>query len=101
MATTIRFYIAFLCCLAANVAIAQEVKDSTNAKLVVVHREVGLNVTALLDRFLPFGMQQFTGTNDIMFKRYRNDRAFKFGLSIQKIVAASPSENGLTRARGS
>ena len=75
----VRFIIGFW--LFSTSVWAQTTPDSAAA--VVIHREIGLNTTALLDRFLPFGVQQFTGPTDLMFKRYRNNRAFKFGISAQ------------------
>ncbi len=85
----------FICLFSTQILAQQNAADSaTNAPpQVLVHREIGFNTTALLDRFLPFGVQQFTGPTDITFKRYRNNRAVKIGISAQAV----PDQNTQNR----
>ncbi|MFM2268227.1 MAG: hypothetical protein RL757_1668 [Bacteroidota bacterium] len=94
--SVLKMGIALFVCIFSTQLLAQK-NEADSSRIgsgeVLVHREIGLNATALLDRFLPFGVQQFTGPTDITFKRYRNNRAVKIGISAQAV----PDQNTQNR----
>ncbi len=48
------------------------------------YKEVGLNMTSLISRIVPFGNQlPLAGPTTIYLKKYNGSRAFRFGLSLQ------------------
>jgi hypothetical protein len=50
----------------------------------IKYKEVGLNMTSLISRMIPFGNAvPLSGPTTIYLKKYNGSRAFRFGLSLQ------------------
>ena len=50
---------------------------------ITVRKEIGLNMTTFISQFVPFNnTTSMTGPYDFSFKRYKGNRAFRFGMGM-------------------